>query len=361
MAIDVEKLLRTVIERGASDLHLKAGRPPLLRINGQLTEQSGWPVLDPPALQQVLDALTSPEQRATLSRDLELDLAYELPHVARFRVNVGCQRRSLYLTLRHIRGQVPTLADLGLPDVCVRLAKLSRGLVLVTGPTGSGKSTTLAAMIEHINSTLSRRVVTVEDPIEYLFEDKQCVITQREVGSDARSFASALKYALRQDPDVIMVGEMRDLETIAATLTAAETGHLVLATLHTTSAAKTIDRIVNVFPSEQQTQIRLQLAGTLQGIVCQNLVPKVGGGRIAALEILVGTDPVRAIIRENKMAQLQTAMQTGKKFGMQTLEDNLSTLVAAHKIAYEQAIAKANSPELVRQAESAAAPVTARG
>ena len=344
--IDVEKLLRTVIERGASDLHLKAGRPPLLRINGQLTEQADWPVLDPPALQQVLDALTSQEQRATLSRDLELDLAYELPHVARFRVNVGCQRRSLYLTLRHIRGQVPTLADLGLPDVCVRLAKLSRGLVLVTGPTGSGKSTTLAAMIEHINSTLSRRVVTVEDPIEYLFEDKQCVITQREVGSDARSFASALKYALRQDPDVIMVGEMRDLETIAATLTAAETGHLVLATLHTPSAPEAIDRIVDVFPPHQQAQVRVQLAMTLAGVLSQRLVLRAdGSGRVAACEVMTGTPAVRNLIREAKTPQMVNIIQTGREHGMQTLEQALRDLYRSQTITLEEALTHAGDPE----------------
>ncbi len=346
MAIDVEKLLRTVIERGASDLHLKAGRPPLLRINGQLTEQSGWPVLDPPALQQVLDALTSQEQRATLSRDLELDLAYELPRVARFRVNVACQRRSLYLTLRHIRGQVPTLADLGLPDVCVRLAKLSRGLVLVTGPTGSGKSTTLAAMIEHINSTLSRRVVTIEDPIEYLFEDKQCVITQREVGSDARSFASALKYALRQDPDVIMVGEMRDLETIAATLTAAETGHLVLATLHTPSAPEAIDRIVDVFPPHQQAQVRVQLAMTLAGVLSQRLVLRAdGSGRVAACEVMIGTPAVRNLIREAKTPQMVNVIQTGREHGMQALEQALRDLYRSQTITLEEALIHAGDPE----------------
>ncbi len=344
--IDVEKLLRTVIERGASDLHLKAGRPPLLRINGQLTEQADWPVLDPPTLQQVLDALTSQEQRATLSRDLELDLAYELPRVARFRVNVGCQRRSLYLTLRHIRGQVPTLADLGLPDVCVRLAKLSRGLVLVTGPTGSGKSTTLAAMIEHINSTLSRRVVTVEDPIEYLFEDKQCVITQREVGSDARSFASALKYALRQDPDVIMVGEMRDLETIAATLTAAETGHLVLATLHTPSAPEAIDRIVDVFPPHQQAQVRVQLAMTLAGVLSQRLVLRAdGSGRVAACEVMTGTPAVRNLIREAKTPQMVNIIQTGREHGMQTLEQALRDLYRSQTITLEEALTHAGDPE----------------
>ena len=346
MAIDVEKLLRTVIERGASDLHLKAGRPPLLRINGQLTEQSGWPVLDPPTLQQVLDALTSQEQRAALSRDLELDLAYELPRVARFRVNVGCQRRSLYLTLRHIRGQVPTLADLGLPDVCVRLAKLSRGLVLVTGPTGSGKSTTLAAMIEHINSTLSRRVVTIEDPIEYLFEDKQCVITQREVGSDARSFASALKYALRQDPDVIMVGEMRDLDTIAATLTAAETGHLVLATLHTPSAPEAIDRIVDVFPPHQQAQVRVQLAMTLAGVLSQRLALRAdGSGRVAACEVMIGTPAVRNLIREAKTPQMVNVIQTGREHGMQTLEQALRDLYRSQTITLEEALSHAGDPD----------------
>jgi twitching motility protein PilT len=348
--MDIGKLLQTVVERNASDLHLKAGRPPLLRIDGQLAEQSGWPVMDADLLQQALDVLTTAEQRTALARDLELDLAFEAPGLARFRVNVGYQRGSLYLSLRHIRAQTPTLAELDLPDVCARLVTLSRGLVLVTGPTGSGKSTTLAAMIEHINSTARRRIITIEDPIEYLFEDKQSVITQRQIGDDTRLFASALKHTLRQDPDVIMVGEMRDLETIAATLTAAETGHLVLATLHTPSAPEAVDRIVDVFPPHQQAQVRLQLAMTLAGVLAQRLVLRAdGAGRVAACEVMLGTPAIRNLIRESKTPQMMNVIQTGAEHGMQTLDQALRDLYRRQIITLEEAIANAVDAENLKR------------
>jgi twitching motility protein PilT len=339
-----------MLERGASDLHLKAGRPPVLRVHGQLLPQPNWAAPDEAALQDMLNRLTSAEQRETFARDLELDFAYELSDVARFRVNVARQRGGICLALRAISRQVPTLVELGLPGVCARLATLPRGLVLVTGPAGSGKSTTLAAMIEHVNRTLARRIVTIEDPIEYVFQDERSVITQREIGRDTRSFAAALKYALRQDPDVIMVGEMRDLETIAATLTAAETGHLVLATLHTPSAPEAIDRIVDVFPAHQQAQVRTQLAMTLAGVITQRLALRAdGAGRLPVCEIMVGTPAVRNLTREGKTPQMVSAMQTGREHGMQTLDQALRDLYRSQAITLDEALLHTSDPENLRR------------
>jgi twitching motility protein PilT len=300
---------------------------------------------------QIARELLSQEQWEAFEECGDTDSAYSIPGVARFRVNIMRQRGSISMVLRHIPERIPTFQELGLPDTCKTLAMKPRGLVLVTGPTGSGKSTTLAAMIDLINSTQQGHILTMEDPIEFLHRDKKCYINQREIGSDTVDFKQALRRALRQDPDVILIGEMRDLETIDLAVTAAETGHLVLGTLHTTSATKTIDRVVNVFPPMQQTQIRMQLAGTLQGIISQTLIPKVGGGRVAALEVLLATDAVRSIVRENKMAQLMTAMQTGKKLGMQSLEDHLNILVAKGVITPENAAAKANFPDQIQGAK----------
>ncbi|MEA3397074.1 MAG: type IV pilus twitching motility protein PilT [Chloroflexota bacterium] len=348
--IEIEQLLRSMIEREASDLHLKAGRPPVLRIYGQLMSQPDWPTPDEPAMREVLDQLTNEEQREAFARDLEVDFACELGQEARFRVNVARQRGGIYLTLRAIRRETPTLAELGLPQVCARLAALPRGLVLVTGPTGCGKSTTLAAMIEHVNRIAARRIVTIEDPIEYLFQDRQSVITQREVGTDTRTFAAALKYVLRQDPDVIMVGEMRDLETISATLTAAETGHLVLATLHTPSAPEAVDRIVDVFPSYQQAQVRTQLAMVLAGVIAQRLVLRATGtGRVAACEIMTGAPAVRNLIREAKTPQMVSVIQAGREHGMQTLEQSLCELYRNQQITLEEALAHTSDPESLRR------------
>jgi twitching motility protein PilT len=335
-----------MIERGASDLHLKAGHPPVLRIHGQLMPQPDWPTPDEDALEEMLARLADEAQREAFARERELDFAYELGQEARFRVNVARQRGGIFFTLRAIRREVPAMADLGLPQVCVRLASLPQGLVLVTGPTGSGKSTTLAAMIEYVNRSFARRIVTIEDPIEYIFQDQRCVITQREVGGDTRSFAAALKYALRQDPDVIMVGEMRDLETIAATLTAAETGHLVLATLHTSSAPESVDRIVDVFPAHQQSQVRTQLAMTLAGVIAQRLVLRAdGAGRIAACEVMTGTPAVRNLIRERKTPQMVSVMQAGREHGMQTLDWALRDLYRAGQIALDEALAHVGDAE----------------
>ena len=339
--VRIERLLEGMLERSASDLHLKAGHPPVLRIHGRLVPQTDWPVPDERAMEDLLIQLAGEREREVFERELELDFAYET-ETARFRVNAARQRGSIYLTLRAIPRAVPTLAELGLPQVCARLALLPQGLVLVTGPTGCGKSTTLAAMIEQVNRTVARRIVTLEDPIEYVFEDRLSVITQREVGADTRSFATGLKYALRQDPDVIMVGEMRDLETIAATLTAAETGHLVLATLHTPSAPEAVDRIVDVFPAHQQAQVRTQLAMTLAGVIAQRLIPRAdGSGRVAACEVLIGIPAVRNLIRERKTPQMVSVMQTGREHGMQTMNWALYDLYRRGLITLEEAQAHA--------------------
>lgn len=359
--MQVDEFLTKMVQSGGSDAHLKVGMPPGIRISGQLRPQEGEDPLSPEDTMTIARAILDDEQWKTFEKTGDLDCSYSLPGVARFRVNVMRQRGSISLVLRYIPEKIPTFTELGLPRICAELAKKPRGLVLVTGPTGSGKSTTLATMVDLINSTEHHHILTMEDPIEFLHSDKKCYINQREVGSDTSDFNEALRRALRQDPDVILIGELRDLETIALAVTAAETGHLVLATLHTTSASKTIDRVVNVFPPEQQTQIRMQLSGTLQGIISQTLIVKADGkGRVAALEILIATDAVRSIIRENKMAQLMTVMQTGKRHGMQTLEDHLSDLVLSGTITYEQAVAKANAPDIIVSPGGAPTPAGVR-
>ena len=356
--MNVTEFLKVLVERGGSDAHLKVGMPPGMRISGKI-HPHGEESLTPPVTEEIAKSLLSPEQWETFSRGGDIDCSYSLAGVGRFRVNVMRQRGSITLVLRHIPSKIPSFEELGLPAICKTLAEKPRGLVLVTGPTGSGKSTTLAAMIDLVNTREQGHILTMEDPIEFLHKDKKCYINQREVGTDTENFNQALRRALRQDPDVILVGEMRDLETISLAVTAAETGHLVLATLHTTSAAKSVDRVVSVFPPEQQTMVRMQLASTLQGIVSQTLVPKLGGGRVAALEILIATDAVRAMIRDNKISQIASAMQAGKKFGMQTLEDHLNELIAAKVITAEEAVAKANSPEVIRGGAAAARPAPA--
>ncbi len=350
--MDIHEFLKALVENGGSDAHIKVGMPPGMRIAGKIKTHEG-PPLTPRDTEAVAKTLLNEEQWRSFEFSGDMDCSYSMPGLARFRVNVMRQRGTISLVLRYIPAKIPTFEDLGLPDVCRTLASKPRGLVLVTGPTGSGKSTTLAAMVDLVNSTESGHILTMEDPIEFLHRDKKCFINQREVGADTPDFSQALRRALRQDPDVILVGEMRDLETISLAVTAAETGHLVLGTLHTTSAIKSIDRMVSVFPHEQQTLVRMQLAGTLQGIISQTLIPKIGGGRVAALEILVATDAVRSMIRENKMAQIMSSMQTGRRFGMQTLEDHLNELIAAKKIVAEEAVAKANAPELIKGAGGA--------
>jgi twitching motility protein PilT len=345
--MQIDELLKKMVEYGGSDAHLKVGKPPGIRISGVIKPVGDAP-LQPEHTHAIARALLDEDQWNKFASTGDMDTSYSIAGVARFRVNVLRQRGSISLVLRLIPAKIPSMQELGLPPICKQLAMKPRGVVLVTGPTGSGKSTTLASMIDLINSNTRNHVLTMEDPIEFLHNDKLCYINQREVGTDTADFNEALRRALRQDPDVILIGEMRDLETISLAVTAAETGHLVLATLHTTSAVKTIDRVVNVFPSEQQNQIRMQLAGTLQGVVSQILIPKIGGGRIAAFEVLVATDAVRAAVRENKIAQLPSIIQAGKQYGMLMLEDHLKWLVSSNKITYEEAVQKANVPAALK-------------
>jgi len=342
--MDIVSLLVQMHERGASDLHLKVGNHPVMRINGGLEPRTDLPVLDPATVRAVVESMLDEGQKKRFATNLELDFAYSVPKVGRFRVNVYQQRGSVGAAIRAIHFGVPTVDELGLPEVVKRLAGLPRGLVLVTGPTGSGKSTTLAAIVNYINHSRSVHIVTIEDPIEYLHKDNKSVINQREVGMDTLSFSNALRHVLRQDPNVILIGEMRDLETISTAITAAETGHLVFATLHTQSAAQTIDRIIDVFPPHQQSQIRTQLAVVLEGVLSQTLVPLVGGGgRVAAIEVMLATGAIRNLIREGKTFQIPSAIMSGGREGMQTLNQALRALVEQKKITYEDAAARATS------------------
>src|ERR671927_164458 len=326
--LSIDDLLEQMVARGASDLHLSAGAPPTLRVRGEMIRLEELGRLMPADTQQLLYRVLSSEQQKRLEIDRQLDLSHAVPGLARFRVNVYFQRESLGAAFRLIPEQLKTLEELHLPATLHEFATQPRGLVLVTGPTGSGKSTTLAALIDEINRTRAEHILTIEDPIEFVHRHKSCVVNQREIGPDARSFAEALRAALRQDPDVILLGEMRDLETIATALTAAETGHLVFGTLHTQSAPGTIDRIIDVFPAEQQEQVRVQIAATLQGVVTQSLLPTADGqGRIAACEILIPDDAVRNLVRQGKVEQVYSVMQTATSRGMQTLEQALAELV----------------------------------
>jgi twitching motility protein PilT len=342
----IDDLLRLMSEREASDLHLTSGSEPVVRVRGRLERLDGTEKLTPEVVRDLIYRILSTEQQKILETRRSVDLSYSLPTVARFRVNVFFQRATLGAAFRLIPTQIKSLDELGLPSHLEALAEQPRGLVLVTGPTGSGKSTTLATLIDQINRTRNEHILTIEDPIEFLHWHRSCIVNQREVGPDTPSFADALRSALRQDPDVVLVGEMRDLETISTALTAAETGHLVFATLHTQSAPQTIDRIIDVFPAEQQDQVRMQLAGTLQGIVTQNLVPTADGrGRIAALEILLPDDAVRNLIRQGKVEQIYSVIQTGTARGMQTMEQALADLVLRKVITRELALSRSSRPE----------------
>ncbi|MEA3407288.1 MAG: type IV pilus twitching motility protein PilT [Chloroflexota bacterium] len=345
----IDELLRLSAREEASDIHLKVGSAPVLRINGELVQQSQYGGLSIKDIEGFYYQLTTPEQRARFDRELELDLSYGLPGVARFRVNVASQRNTLAIAIRRLSSEVPDIDALGLPEACRELVLRRRGLILVTGPTGSGKSTTLASMIDYLNQREVRRIITIEDPIEYLFPDKRSFITQRELGGDTKSFARALRHALRQDPDVILVGEMRDQETIAAAITAAETGHLVLSSLHTMGAAPTVDRIVDVFPPHQQEQVRLQLANILEGVLSQVLVPTVDGeGRVAAVEVMMATSAVRNMIREGRTHQLPGVIETGQRAGMQTLDQALVALLRRGLITPDTVLARASNPDYLR-------------
>jgi len=326
MTLSMDQLLGEVTEKGASDLHLSAGELPRMRFDGDLVPME-HDRLDDAAVMQLLDTILTPEQRKRFDTDHELDYSWALDDIGRFRVNVFMQSRGAGAVFRTIPTKIPSLESLGMPPKLATLCEKDRGLVLVTGPTGSGKSTTLAAMVDVINSTWDAHILTIEDPIEFVHPSKRCLVNQREVGAHTGSFANALRAALREDPDVILVGEMRDLETISLALTAAETGHLVFGTLHTSSAPKTVDRIIDVFPSGQQSQIRTMLSESLEAVVAQKLLKKKGGGRVAACEILTGSVAVRNLIREGKLHQIPSAMQTGQSAGMQTFDMAVADLV----------------------------------
>jgi twitching motility protein PilT len=348
--IDLDEVLVRLVEAGGSDLHLTAGSPPALRIRGDLVRLEEYGVLTSVELQKMIYGILTQRQREVFETELELDLSYTVPGRSRFRVNVFRQRDSLGAVMRVIPFEIKPLEDLGVPESVADFARLPRGFVLVTGPTGSGKSTTLASIIDLINRDRAGHIMTVEDPIEFLHPHKRCIVNQRERGSDTHSFAAALKHALRQDPDVILVGEMRDLETIQVALTAAETGHLVLGTLHTQDAPQSVDRIIDVFPSAQQEQIRVMLAGTLQGVLCQQLLPTADGkGRAAACEVMIATSAIRNLIREGKTHQMYSAIQAGKQYGMVTMDQSLADLVRAGRVTYEVALERANQPSEFKQ------------
>ncbi len=342
---NLRALLEEMVSRNASDLHIVAGERPKLRIDGDITNSSVDMEMTPKDTLQVAYSVLTEQQKKRFELDDELDFSFGIQNLARFRGNVFKQRGCVSMVVRQIPFAVKTFDQLGLPGSIAKMAEKPRGLVLVTGPTGSGKSTTLAAMIDKINRERKGHIITVEDPIEFIHKHQSCIINQREIGSDTKSFANALKYALREDPDIILVGEMRDLETIAATLTIAETGHLAFATLHTNSAAEAINRMIDVFPSHQQSQVRAQLAFVLEGIVTQTLLPKAQGkGRVMAAEILVVTPAIRALIRDDKVHQIYSSMQAGKKFGMQTLNDALYQLYMAREVTADECLRVSGDP-----------------
>ena len=342
--MDITELLAFSAKQGASDLHLSSGLPPMIRVDGDV-RRINLPAMDHKQVHALIYDIMNDKQRKDYEEFLETDFSFEVPGVARFRVNAFNQNRGPGAVFRTIPSKVMTMEDLAMGEIFKKIADVPRGLVLVTGPTGSGKSTTLAAMLDYINSNKYQHILTVEDPIEFVHESKKCLVNQREVHRDTLGFNEALRSALREDPDIILVGEMRDLETIRLALTAAETGHLVFGTLHTTSAAKTIDRIVDVFPAEEKSMVRSMLSESLQAVVSQTLLKKIGGGRVAAHEIMIGTPAIRNLIREDKVAQMYSAIQTGGAQGMQTLDACLKNLLAKGMISRDSAREKAKSPE----------------
>jgi twitching motility protein PilT len=344
--VPIPELLGVLLDLEGSDLHLTAGVPPVVRVNGELQQVERYPRMNPRALQGMLYAILPQKLRERFEQELELDMSYSLPGRARFRVNVYMQRDSIGAAFRVIPFEIKDISTLGLPGVVADLARFQRGFVVVTGPTGSGKSTTLASMVDVVNTERHAHIMTVEDPIEFLHKHKSCIVNQREVGADTHGFAQALKHVLRQDPDVILVGEMRDLETIGTAITAAETGHLVFATLHTQDAPQTIDRIIDVFPPHQQQQVRVQLSTTLQGVVTQQLIPTADGkGRAVACEVMVATPAIRNLIREGKVHQIYSSMQAGGRFGMQTMDMSLAQHVKAGRITQQIAFERCHDPE----------------
>ncbi len=347
-AIDITELLKFGVQSGASDLHLSAGLPPMMRVHGDV-KQLNFPPLEHKDVHAMVYDIMNDHQRKFYESELECDFSYEIPNVSRFRVNAFNQSRGAAAVFRTIPTEILTLEQLQCPSIFAEIANKPRGIVLVTGPTGSGKSTTLAAMIDYINKSRQYHILTVEDPIEFVHKSNKSLINQREVGLQTKSFANALRSALREDPDVILVGEMRDLETIRLAMTAAETGHLVFGTLHTSSAAKTIDRIVDVFPAEEKDMVRAMLSESLQAVISQTLLKlKDGSGRIAAHEIMIGTPAIRNLIRENKVAQMYSAIQTGQQYGMQTLDQCLVGLMRKGLISKEAAMEKAVNKDFIR-------------
>jgi twitching motility protein PilT len=350
MSLDFAAVLTKMVDVRASDVHLTPGYPPAMRVRGRIAAVEGCSPLTPQETREIVYSLLNDSQRKRFENDLQLDFAYAIPNVARFRVNCFFQRGAISAAFRLIPAEIAGLESLGLPLVMAEFTRKPRGFVLITGPTGSGKSTSLAALIDMINEDREEHILTIEDPIEFLHAHKKCIVNQREIGSDAKDFAFALKSALREDPDVILVGEMRDLETISTALTAAETGHLVFATLHTQSTAQTVDRIIDVFPPHQQQQVRMQLSIALQGIVTQQLLPTAdGSSRIAACELLIPTPAVRNLIREGKTHQIYSAIQTSGSIGMQTMDAHLAQLVRMGKITRALAEQRASVPEELKR------------
>ena len=355
--LNLRVLLQEMIQRGASDLHITVGAPPKLRVDGDLVTSSHTQVLAPKDTMALSYSILTENQKKRFETEDELDFSFGVQNLSRFRGNVYKQRGCVAMAIRQIPYEIISIEKLGLPPIINKLADRPRGLVLVTGPTGSGKSTTLAAMIDKVNKERKSHIITVEDPIEFIHRHQSCTIDQREIGSDTQSFSAALKYALRQDPDVILVGEMRDLETIGAALTIAETGHLVFATLHTNSAAESINRIIDAFPSHQQSQVRAQLAFVLEGVVTQTLLPKAKGkGRVAAVEIMICTPAIRAVIRDEKIHQIYSLMQAGKKHGMQTMNDALQMLYIQGHVTLAEALKRSGDPNELLRAVGETAP-----
>jgi twitching motility protein PilT len=355
---DVKTLLQATVESGASDLHVSAGMPPMIRVRGNMVRSQAPPLSDQDA-RAMLATLMNEAQKKEFQQRREIDFAFELPGLCRFRANIFEQRRGIGGVFRVITTKIRTLDELGTPRILRDLAMKERGLVLVTGPTGSGKSTTLAAMIDFVNSSRPGHIITIEDPIEFVHESKSCLINQREVGAHTDSFSAALRSALREDPDILLVGELRDLETTALAITAAETGHLVFGTLHTNSAAKTIDRLIDIFPADRQAQVRTMVSESLEGVIAQTLLPTADQkGRVAALEILIGVPALRNLIREDKTTQIQSVMQVGAQHGMQTLDQALKDLVITGKITRETALERSTNPRLF---DSAGAPQASAG
>jgi len=359
MAATMHDLLQIMIDRGASDLHITTSTYPQIRVSGKLVQLTEFEQLTPQDTQRLAYSVLNEAQKQKFEEENELDLSFGIQNLARFRCNVYRERGAVAAAIRVVPFKIRSFDELNLPPIVRQLADRPKGLILVTGPTGSGKSTTLAAMIDKINSERSEHIITIEDPIEFVHPHKKCLVNQREIFADTHSFKNALKSILRQDPDVVLVGEMRDLETVGAALTIAETGHLTLATLHTNSCAQTMNRIIDVFPTEQQSQVRAQLSLVLEGVLSQQLIPKIGGGRVMALEIMISTPAVRNLIREEKIHQIYSAMQSGQKFGMQTMNQALVELISRRQITRDEAMNRSTNPEelaqLLLQVEGAAA------